>query len=157
MEIYRSLSNSRVLRALVLLTVAVVLQMTFCPAPATAQDAAASPAQKSPDSSSSQPRPQPEANKYPATKPGTTLRLKVNLVPVPVVVRDSAGHAVGNLQKENFQLFDDRKQQQITQFTLEKSEAPGTDPTAIATAATAKHFVIPRTFTALLFDDVHSN
>ena len=81
----------------------------------------------------------------------------MNLVPVPVVVRDSAGHAVGNLQKENFQLFDNRKQQQITQFTLEKSEAPGTDPTAISTPVTAKHFVIPRTFTALLFDDVHSN
>jgi VWFA-related protein len=79
------------------------------------------------------------------------------LVPVPVVVRDSAGHAVGNLQKENFQLFDNRKQQQITQFTLEKSEGPGTDPTAISTPAIAKHFVIPRTFTALFFDDVHSN
>ena len=81
----------------------------------------------------------------------------MNLVPVPVVVRDSEGHAVGNLQKENFQLFDNRKQQQITQFTLEKSEAPGADPAAIAPTAPAKHFVIPRTFTALLFDDVHSN
>ena len=114
-------------------------------------------AQDPPVSPTPEPHQQQTANQNPPANPGTTLRLKVNLVPVPVVVRDSAGHAVGNLQKENFQLFDDRKQQQITQFTLEKSEAPGTDPTAIATAATAKHFVIPRTFTALLFDDVHSN
>src|SRR6202166_4796272 len=121
----------------------------FCFPAAKAQDPPASPAPE--------PHKQQTANQNPPANPGTTLRLKVNLVPVPVVVRDSAGHAVGNLQKENFQLFDDRKQQQITQFTLEKSEAPGTDPTAIATAATAKHFVIPRTFTALLFDDVHSN
>src|ERR1700676_3082501 len=124
MEIFRSPSNSRAARAFVLLTMAVILQMTFCPAPATAQDAAASPAQKSPDSSSAQPRPQHDANQHAPANSGTTLRLKVNLVPVPVVVRDSAGHAVGNLQNENFQLFDNRKQQQITQFTLEKSEAP---------------------------------
>jgi VWFA-related protein len=157
MEIYRSLSNSRVLRALVLLTVVVFLQMTFRPAPATAQDAAVSPAQKSPDSSSFQPPQQHDANQNPPANSGTTLRLKVNLVPVPVVVRDPAGHAVGNLQKENFQLFDNRKQQQITQFTLEKSEFLGADLTAISTPAIAKHFVIPRTFTALLFDDVHSD
>ena len=157
MEIYRSRSNSRVLHELVLLTIVVLLQMTFSPAPATAQDAAPSPTQKSPEASSSQPQRRHDANQNPTPNPGTTLRLKVNLVAVPVVVRDSAGHAVGNLQKENFQLFDNRKQQQITQFTLEKSEAAGADPAAIVSPGTAKHLIIPRTFTALLFDDVHSN
>lgn len=158
MEIFLSPSSSRAARAFVLLTMAVILQMTFCPAPATAQDAAASTAQKSPDAPSSQPSQQHNANQNSAANSGTTLRLKVNVVAVPVVVRDSAGHAVGNLQKENFQIFDDRKQQQITQFTLEKSETAGTDPAAATTTpGPVKHFVIPDRFTALLFDDVHSN
>ncbi|MDQ1406760.1 MAG: hypothetical protein QOG55_2389 [Acidobacteriaceae bacterium] len=121
----------------------------FCSPAAKAQDPPASPAPE--------PHQQQATNQNPPANSGTTLRLKVNLVPVPVVVRDSAGHAVGNLQKENFQLFDDRKEQQITQFTLEKSEAPSTDPTAISSPGNVKHFVIPERFTALLFDDVHSN
>jgi len=121
----------------------------FCSTPAKAQDPPASPAPA--------PRQQQSTNQNSPANSGTTLRLRVNLVPVPVVVRDSAGHAVGNLQKENFQLFDNRKQQQITQFTVEKSETASTDPAAIAPTPTARHFVIPRTFTALLFDDVHSN
>jgi hypothetical protein len=35
-----------------------------------------------------------------------TFSAKVNLVMVPVVVRDAKGKAVGTLQKEDFQLFD---------------------------------------------------
>jgi VWFA-related protein len=143
------LSPSRVTFSVATLALTFMASALFCSPAAKAQDPPASPAPE--------PHQQQAANQNPQANSGTTLRLKVNLVPVPVVVRDSAGHAVGNLQKENFQLFDDRKQQQITQFTLEKSEAPGADPAAIASTGTAKHFVIPRTFTALLFDDVHSN
>jgi VWFA-related protein len=130
-------------------TLALMAYALSCSPAAKAQDPPAAPAPES--------HQQQTANQKPPANSGTTLRLKVNLVPVPVVVRDSAGHAVGNLQKENFQLFDNRKQQQITQFTLEKSEAPGADSAAIVPTGTATHFVIPRTFTALLFDDVHSN
>jgi len=142
------LSPSRVTFSIATLALIWTAYALFSSPAAKAQDPPVAPAPE--------PHQQQTANQTPANS-GTTLRLKVNLVPVPVVVRDSAGHAVGNLQKENFQLFDDRKQQQITQFTLEKSEVSGADPTAISAPAIAKHFVIPRTFTALLFDDVHSN
>jgi len=143
------LSPSPMTFSIATLALTLTADAIFCSTPAKAQDPPASPAPA--------PRQQQSTNQNSPANSGTTLRLRVNLVPVPVVVRDSAGHAVGNLQKENFQLFDNRKQQQITQFTVEKSETASTDPAAIAPTPTARHFVIPRTFTALLFDDVHSN
>jgi VWFA-related protein len=47
------------------------------------------------------------------------LRVESNLVVVRVVVRDSQGRPVGNLQKENFRLFDNDQEQKITQFSVE--------------------------------------
>ena len=49
-----------------------------------------------------------------------TFKSSTNLVPVPVVVRDSSGHAIGNLAIDDFQLFDNGKPQMISKFTLEK-------------------------------------
>jgi hypothetical protein len=45
----------------------------------------------------------------------------VNLISVPVVVRDRNGRAVGSLQKEDFHLFDKSKPQTITNSSVEKS------------------------------------
>src|SRR5215472_12536235 len=66
-----------------------------------------------------------------------TFKARVNLVMVPVVVRDKAGHAVGTLKQEDFQLFDKGKPQYISRFSVEKSgvaadakgkPAPKSDP-----------------------------
>ena len=72
-----------------------------------------------------------------------TFSTKVNLVMVPVVVRDAQGKAIGTLQKEDFQLFDKGKPQVISKFSVEKAgEAVipaevATDEAAIETALTS--------------------
>jgi VWFA-related protein len=47
------------------------------------------------------------------------LRVESNLVVVRVVVRDSQGLPLGNLQKENFRLFDNDQEQKIIQFSVD--------------------------------------
>ena len=89
-----------------------------------------------------------------------TFQSSVNLVRVPVVVRDKAGHTVGGLHQTDFHLTDLGKPQEIAQFALEgsavakpaerqtRAEIPG-EP-----AAGAKP-VVPTRFVAFVFDDVH--
>jgi VWFA-related protein len=99
-----------------------------------------------------------------------TFKSGVNLVPVPVVVRDSKGHAVGNLGVEDFQLFDNGKPQMISKFTVEKlvkdaastvPAAPRATPSPDKSAASGETLTdaqsdgIPDRYVAYLFDDLH--
>jgi VWFA-related protein len=94
-----------------------------------------------------------------------TFRTKVNLVLVPVVVRDKNGHAVGNLRKEDFQLFDRGKSQVISSFNVETLDsqkaatAPKPQTEATLTGADASEPAapvnMPNRFVVYLFDDVH--
>ena len=94
-----------------------------------------------------------------------TFSAKVNLVMVPVVVRDANGKAIGTLQKEDFHLFDKGKPQVISRFSVEKAgeaaipaevatneaEAALDKPAASPAPAIAQRFVV------YLFDDVHTS
>ena len=93
-----------------------------------------------------------------------TFSTKVNLVSVPVVVRDKQGRALGSLNREDFVLLDRGKLQLITKFSVERSGTPaipvvvGTDQKTPETSAGAPApFNIAEHFIAYLFDDVHLN
>jgi VWFA-related protein len=94
-----------------------------------------------------------------------TFESKVNLVPVPVVVRDKKSHAVGNLTKDNFEIYDNGKLQVISKFSIEKGdEVPNSQAIAVEAAdgsAVASNAgptpVIANHFVAYVFDDVHFN
>jgi VWFA-related protein len=97
----------------------------------------------------------------------TTFKVNVKLVVVRAVVRDSQGHAVGNLHQEDFQVFDKGKPQVITQFDVEQPGAltakarqtsdensdqlPASDASSHAASVPA----VPEHFVTYLFDDVH--
>jgi VWFA-related protein len=89
-----------------------------------------------------------------------TFSSRINLVTVPVVIRDRDGRPVGSLRQEDFQLFDKGKAQTITRFSIETSgaaaaKAPDAPLPATASSEPPKP-VLPSRFVAYLFDDVHS-
>ncbi len=94
----------------------------------------------------------------------TPFQSSVNLVPVRVVVRDGSGKAVTNLQRENFQVFQDGKTQIVAHFSVLTAETAQSvvratpadaDAAAAAGESTANKLELPSRFVAILFDDVH--
>jgi VWFA-related protein len=134
------------------------------PSPALAQNA-------------SQPAPAPSPTPASETKQSSaelashdepaTFKVNVKLVVVRAVVRDSQGHAIGNLRQEDFQIFDKGKPQVIAQFEVEQPgavaararqqsvENPGDTPSADTSSNPGNVPAVPERFVAYLFDDVH--
>src|SRR5262245_50809303 len=93
-----------------------------------------------------------------------TFSSRVNLVMVPVIVRNGMGRAIGNLRIDDFQLFDKGKPQVITRFSVERPSSPFI-PAVVATpleeevkdaALKARPpQPIPERFIAYVFDDLH--
>jgi VWFA-related protein len=85
-----------------------------------------------------------------------TFQSKVNLVLVPIVVRDAAGHVIGNLTKDDFQLFDKGKPQTIASFqVLRRRASQPTDSPAHSDATAAPLPASPERYVAYLFDDLN--
>jgi VWFA-related protein len=97
------------------------------------------------------------------------FRSRVDIVRVPVVVRDHAGKAVGGLRKEDFQVFDKGKAQQVALFAVEGSAVPKPKVAAAEETGTPSELeeqakpaepgkapaVMPTRFIAYIFDDIH--
>jgi len=89
--------------------------------------------------------------------------VRVNVVLVRVVVRDIQGKIVPTLRKEDFQLFDGKKLQNITSFAV---ETPQSHTVALANSgetseppsegpAPTKAAALPQRFVNMVFDDIH--
>src|SRR5271157_1024853 len=108
------------------------------------------------------PAPNQNAAETATSESAASFRTHVNLVMVPVVVRDKKGKTVGNLSRQDFQLFDRGKPQEITRFSVEKTgekpkdAAPAPEPQpGEAAGEPGKPIVAPDRFIAYLFDDIH--
>src|SRR5438874_12257163 len=51
------------------------------------------------------------------SNPAVTFQTEVNYVDVDAIVTDAQGHFVGNLTKDDFQLFEDGKPQKVDMFS----------------------------------------
>lgn len=92
-----------------------------------------------------------------------TFQSKVNLVLVPVVVRDGRGHAIARLTKDDFQLSDKGKVQTISSFSVVKHGASAqpqpappapAETTEGAAPSASPQPISPKRYVAYLFDDL---
>jgi len=103
----------------------------------------------------------------PQQAPGPILQVHVNAVLVPVVVRDAAGHTVGDLKQDDFKVFDQGKLRPLSGFTIQENAAiedaakpaagssASTAPPAASAASAAAQPAAPKRFIVFLFDDRH--
>jgi VWFA-related protein len=159
-------SSKRPLSSVLVCVFVLFLSAILCTTPAArAQSASSNPANPSsaPAAAPQQPASDvPEMNTHETTVP---FSVRVNLVPVRVVVRDARGKPVTNLKREDFEVFENRRPQVISHFsveteaTLAKPVAPPPDSLEEKAEPAEREkppaFEAPRRFVALLFDDVH--
>ncbi len=95
--------------------------------------------------------------------PPVTVRTEVDLVEVPVVVRDGQHRAVAGLTKDDFEVYDAGKKQTITAFSVQRFTSPvdaGGGAKAAVLPAAAADVAGPKgeprsRFVALCFDDLN--
>jgi VWFA-related protein len=160
-QLFAPSSRARSFRFALRLLLSSLLCLSFFLNPAAAQDVPAIPS-----TVASKPEIDQDSVELASHDEPTKFQVNVKLVIVRVVARDSQGHAIGNLRKEDFQIFDKGKLQTITQFEVEQagsrvaktSAGGGANAGATSADTSATGAVAPVTlqhFVAYLFDDVH--
>src|SRR5579863_9833439 len=95
-----------------------------------------------------------------------TVRVRVNLVQVRVVVRDQHDRTVSGLKREDFLLYDQSKLQTISNFGVETTSSRRENAatvaktkdqaeTKVAVRGAEAEISMPERFVALVYDDVH--
>src|ERR1700685_85755 len=102
------------------------------------------------------------AQQSPGTPPhddNFVLKSDVNVVVVPVVVRDAHGKEVGTLKKENFQVFDNGKPQVISGFSVHRGEQVAANAKDVVSPSTSAVVNLqpaaPERLILFVFDDMH--
>jgi VWFA-related protein len=105
-----------------------------------------------------------QTNDKTTAQPPFQLKVSSNLVVVRVVVRDAEGKPVAGLQKEDFQVLDQGKEQSISQFEVETSAPPASislTPSTVRApgevASPPRPGAAPTKFVALYFDDLNTS
>ncbi len=85
--------------------------------------------QPAPQASAPPPQAQQPAQQTPVEQPPVTFRVEVNYVEVDALVTDADGKPITNLTKDDFELFEDGKKQDVATFALinipiERAERP---------------------------------
>lgn len=86
-----------------------------------------------------------------------SFQSRVNLVLVPVIVRDSQGKPIDGLLRSDFQVFDRGKLQSISSFSVIKHAPAATAPTPTGSPGAIAGQAPPERYIAYLFDDLNSS
>jgi VWFA-related protein len=97
----------------------------------------------------------------PADQPPVTFRVEVNYVEVDAIVTDAQGSPISNLTKNDFEIYEDGKKQDIATFSLvnipiERAERPLFASAAIEADVQSNDHVEGRIYLIVL-DDVHTD
>ena len=98
-----------------------------------------------------------------ADQPAVTFRVEVNYVEVDAVVTDANGNFVSDLTREDFELLEDSRPEEIASFNLVNLPVPHVDASPSAALAAAEPDVATNErpfegrFYLIVLDDLHTN
>jgi len=108
-----------------------------------------------------QQQPAPQTPAPPADQPAVSFRVEVNYVEVDAVVTDAQGTPISNLTKNDFELYEDGKKQEVSTFSLinipiERAERPLFASAPVEADVQGNEHVEGRVYLIVL-DDVHTD